>query len=162
VISDPRATNELFIGRRYDNTMGIVYYTALAKENTASSELRKWRWNLITNYEFSDGGLKGLGIGGAVRWLDKVATGYPLLRNEFDVLVPDLDNPFYGDTRWKGDVWLSYATKYRGMRLKFQVNFQNILGDDGPIPVLHNPDGQLAIIRTAEEKRVFLTTTISF
>ncbi|HSH09075.1 MAG TPA: hypothetical protein VK995_01715, partial [Oceanipulchritudo sp.] len=96
------------------------------------------------------------------RWMDKVAIGYPVYRNDLDILVPDIDNPFYGDSRLKGDFWFSYDTKLFGHRVKFQINFQNYLGDSGPIPVSMNPDGQLAIIRTAEEKRVFFTTTISF
>ncbi|MEX0320891.1 MAG: TonB-dependent receptor plug domain-containing protein [Puniceicoccaceae bacterium] len=139
-----------------------AYYAALSKENTVSTELRKWRWNLVTNYNFTDGKLKGFGVGGAVRWQDSVSTGYPLIRNDVDVLVPDLDMPYMGDKRWNGDVWFSYNTKISDLPVRFQLNFQNLLGDDDPIPVTTNPDGTLAIVRAAPEKRVFLTTTIDF
>lgn len=162
ITSAPSNIGDVTIGKRYNDSMGIAYFTALAQENTVSSELRKWRFNLITNYNFSDGFLKGLGVGGALRWMDKVAIGYPLFRNELDILVPQIEKPFYGDDRLKGDIWFSYESKIFKHRVKYQLNFQNYLGDDGPIPVVKNPDGKLAIIRTAEEKRVFLTATIQF
>ncbi|MDQ8180335.1 TonB-dependent receptor plug domain-containing protein [Pelagicoccus sp. SDUM812005] len=150
------------VGTQYSNGAGLHLAAAKAKEDNVVAELRKWRWNLVTNYRFSEGPLKGFGIGGAMRWLDKVATGYPLVRNSEGVLAPDLANPFYGDARLKGDVWFSYKTKVFDMPVRFQLNLQNYLGDDGDIPVATNPDGELAIVRTAEEKRAFFTTTISF
>jgi hypothetical protein len=162
VASAPMDRSDVSIGKRYNDSMGIAYYTALAQENTASTELRKWRFNLITNYKFSDGFLNGLSVGGALRWMDKVSIGYPIYRNDLGILVPDITNPFYGEDRLKGDVWFSYQTRIMKHRVKFQVNFQNYLGDSGPIPVAMNPDGKLAIIRTAEEKRVFVTATIQF
>ncbi len=149
---------------RWTNGALSAYYTALSKENTVSTELRKWRWNAVTNYTFTDGKLKGFGVGGAARWQDKVSTGYPLIRNDFDALVPDLANPYTGDTSLNGDIWFSYKTKVSGdkLPLKLQLNLQNFFGDDDPIAVAHNPDGTLAIVRSAAEKRVFLTTTIDF
>ena len=147
---------------RYTNETLVSYYSALAKENTVATELRKWRWNFITNYTFNDGFLDGLGVGGAVRWLDEVSTGYPLISNDIGILVPDLDNPYTGGTRWNGDIWFSYKTILFGKDVRFQLNFQNFLGDDEPIPVAHNPDGVLAIVRSSPEKRWFFTTTIDF
>ncbi|MBK1875285.1 TonB-dependent receptor plug domain-containing protein [Pelagicoccus mobilis] len=149
---------------RWTNNAVQAYYSALSKENTVAQELRKWRWNAATNYTFNDGKFKGFGIGGALRWQDDVATGYPLIRNEVDVLVPDLDNAYFGGDSFNGDLWLSYKTKVSGDRLplKLQLNFQNLIGDDDPIPVVTNPDGVLAIVRAPVEKRVFLTTTIDF
>ena len=147
---------------RYTNETLVSYYSALAKENTVATELRKWHWNLVTNYDFKEGVLDGFGVGGAVRWLDEVSTGYPLVTNDIGILVPDLDNPYTGGTRWNGDVWFSYKTKFRDHNVRFQLNFQNYLGDDEPVPVAHNPDGVLAIVRSAPEKRWFFTTSIDF
>lgn len=138
--------------------------SAASKEGTVSTELRKWRWNMITNYDFKEGSLKGLGIGGAVRWQEKASTGYPLKKNEFDVLVPVLDSPYYGNDDLSGDLWFSYKTKMFGdnIPVKFQLNFVNAFGDDDPSIVTTNPDGQVAIIRAPAEKRWFFTTTLEF
>lgn len=147
---------------RWSNSTLSAYYSALSRENTVSAELREWRWNAVTNYNFTDGMLRGFGVGGALRWQDDVATGYPLVRNDQNILVPDLDNPYYGDSRLKGDLWLSYKTKLWERNVRFQLNFQNLLGDDDIIPVSANPDGTLAVARIPEEKRIFFTTTIDF
>lgn len=148
-------------GRWSNNTLS-AYYSALSKENTVATELRKWRWNAVTNYNFSDGPFKGLGVGGAVRWQDEVSTGYPLIRDSNNILVPDLQKPYTGGEQLNGDVWFSYRTKIFDRNVRFQLNLQNVFGDDTDIPVTHNPDGTLAIVRIPVEKRFFFTTTIDF
>ena len=136
--------------------------SAASKEGTVSTELRKWRFNLVTNYNFREGFLKGFGAGGAIRWQDKVATGYPLMRNDLDLLVPELDNPYYGGEDLTGDIWLSYRTKISDVNVKFQLNLVNALDDGEPLTVTTNPDGYTAIIRSSPEKRWFFTTTLEF
>jgi hypothetical protein len=44
-------------------------------------EVRKWRANLITSYDFVEGTLRNFGIGGAYRWEDKSIIGYAPRRN---------------------------------------------------------------------------------
>lgn len=145
-------------------TSGILVplAAAAAKEGTVSPELRKWRWNLVTNYQFREGFLKGFGLGGSIRWQDKAATGYPLTRDELGNLVPVLENPYYSDTRWNGDVWFSYKTEVFELPVRFQLNLQNYLGDHDPLVVSQNPDGGVAVYRSAPEKRWFFTTTVDF
>src|SRR5262249_25747164 len=46
----------------------------LANEGAPSNELRRWRWNFVTNYSFAgDTLLKNFNVGGGVRWQDKIA-----------------------------------------------------------------------------------------
>ena len=137
--------------------------SAASKEGTVATELRKWRFNLVTNYSFREGFLQGFAAGGAIRWQDKVSTGYPLMRNDLGLLVPELDNPYYGGEDLTGDIWLSYQMKLRdGTNLKFQLNMVNVLDDGDPLVVTTNPDGYTAIIRSSPEKRWFFTTTLNF
>lgn len=137
---------------------------ANAKEGTVSSELRKWRFNLVTNYGFVEGALKGFGVGGAIRWQDKIATGYPLIEDtESGLLIPNLDSPFYGGEDWQGDIWISYQTRlWDKTNMKIQLNMTNYIGKEKPLAVATNPDGQTAIIRSSPEKRWFVTTTFDF
>lgn len=156
------ATDSTTMGTRWTNEALTPLAAAGAKEGTLNSELRKWRWNMVTNYTFSEGKLEGLGIGGAVRWQDEVATGYPLLPGDAGILIPDLNSPFFGGSEWHGDLWLSYRTRLFDTPVKFQFNMQNLIGDDDPTVVVTNPDGQVAVFRNAPQQRWFLSATFDF
>jgi len=78
------------------NNMYIPYLNAVAANGSAVQELRKWRFNAVTNYDFVSGPLKGFSIGGAARWQDRVAIGYGVKKNAIGVWVSDVNQPFYG------------------------------------------------------------------
>ena len=54
------------------------FNAAAAADGAVVHELRKWRANLVGNYEFQGERLKGFGIGSGVRWMDKAAIGFPV------------------------------------------------------------------------------------
>jgi hypothetical protein len=58
-----------------------VAHHALAANGSPVQELRRWRFNVVTNYDFRGERLKGFSIGGAARWQDRVAIGFPAMRN---------------------------------------------------------------------------------
>lgn len=149
---------------RFNNSLYIPLLAATAKEGSLSLELREWRVNAGTNFEFSYGFLKGLGFGTAIRWQDKVATGYPLVLNDLGVPVPDLRRPFWGPDTWNADFWLSYQrTIFRdSVTWSIRLNVRNAIGDDDYIPVATNPDGQLAVFRNPNPREIFLTSSFSF
>mgnify|MGYP003318396487 CR=1 FL=1 len=61
------------------------------------------------------------------------------------------------------DVWFSYRRQLNDkMDWKVQLNVRNAFGDDDYIPVLANPDGQVAVFRNPNPKEFFLTNTFSF
>ncbi len=60
---------------------------------TPTGELRKWKGNLVTNYNFTDGILDGVGIGGAVRYDDSQVIGFPPI-----YVDPVTGNPITGAT----------------------------------------------------------------
>jgi hypothetical protein len=108
--SDYSAPNEL----RMDWTPWRGQYTLLKlQEKTAASELRKWRYNFVTNYSFSNGRLKGIGVGGGYRWQDKVVIGYPVIPDPKDATKAsfDLTKPYYGPSEDALDLWASYERK---------------------------------------------------
>jgi hypothetical protein len=134
----------------------------LAKDNTVSQEQRRWRVNFVTNYRFTDGFLEGFGIGGALRWQDKVATGYQVEVTD-GLVTPLVDRPFFGPDELNGDIWLSYRTKItQRVDWKIQVNVRNLIRDDDYIPIVTNPDGRVAIVRNPNPMEIFITNTFSF
>lgn len=138
-------------------------------------ELREWRVNLVTNYSFNGiPALKGVGIGGAMRWEDKVGIGYPAIdnpvKNKDNPYVTDAKNPFMGPSMTTFDAWLSYRRKiWKGIEWKIQLNIRNLLNDNLLIPVKANPvtpndlkTHEIAAYRIGAERTYEITSTFSF
>ena len=49
----------------------------------------------ITRYNFMAGKLKGFSAGGAIRWEDAYAAGYPIITDTRGVIQPDLRNAYF-------------------------------------------------------------------
>ncbi|BET69494.1 hypothetical protein ASA1KI_44120 [Opitutales bacterium ASA1] len=146
----------------WNNTIGTWTLFQL-QDGAASSEVRKWRYNFITNYTFQSGGLKGVGVGGSYRWQDKVIIGYPVVAQGANFSF-DLANPYYGPAEDGLDLWASYERKISDkITWKIQANVRNALASDGLIPISVQPDGQTwASARVKPNREWFITNTFSF
>jgi hypothetical protein len=115
--------------------------TAKLSVGQVTPELRKWRANLVSNYTFGrESRFRGFGVGGAFRWQDRVAIGYPVVTDPKLGLVTDIKHPFMGPEEATYDAWLSYSRKiWRGIGWKVQLNVRNLLDDNRLIPVVANP-----------------------
>lgn len=134
-----------------------------AKDGAVSQEARKWRANLVTNYDFRQGRLRGFGAGAGVRWQSKVATGYEVTLDARGNQVPVVSRPFLGSAELNGDLWFSYGRKLtEKVSWKVQLNVRNVIGSGELIPVYTNPDGRTALYRIAPDRNWFLTNTFSF
>ena len=133
------------------------------QEGTAVPELRKWRYNITSNYTFREGRVKGLGVGGNYRWEDKAAIGYPLQITTAGFRY-DLNQPYYGPSQDAIDLWVSYDHKLtKQVNWKVQLNVRNAFAKKGLIPVTLQPDGTTwAQMRTKPQQEWFLTNTFSF
>jgi hypothetical protein len=132
-------------------------------ENAAASEIRKWRYNVITNYSFTEGFLKGVGVGAAYRWQDKVIIGYPLLDSTTGVANFDIDNPYYGPSEEGLDLWISYERQLSDkIGWKIQLNVRNAFEDNSLIPISCQPDGSWAAARISPTQEWFITNTFTF
>ncbi|MDA1069761.1 MAG: TonB-dependent receptor plug domain-containing protein, partial [Verrucomicrobia bacterium] len=90
------------------NTNRFTYLSGKLQEGRSSAELRPWRFNVITNYNFSEGRLKGFGIGGALRWQDSGVIGFPTLPGVIagqDTFIPDIANGYQGNTETNIDAF---------------------------------------------------------
>lgn len=159
--SDYSAGNEL---RQAWNPWRGQYTLLKLQENTAASELRKWRYNVVTNYSFRNGLLKGFGVGSSYRWQDKVVIGYPVVPGTGGLASFDLSKPYYGPSEDALDAWLSYEHKItKRVNWKIQLNARNLFGKEELIPISVQPDGKTwASARIAPNREWFLTNTFSF
>lgn len=112
-------------------------------------ELREWRWNLITNYVFTDGRLDGFNVGGSLRWEDSGPIGYALKTTETGGWASDLDKPIIGDETFNVDAWVGYRTTLMDGKIDWhiQLNVRNVLNDKDLIPIQANPNGRIATYR---------------
>ena len=140
-------------------------YTLLKlQEKTAASELRKWRYNVVSNYSFVTGKLKGAGVGASYRWQDKVVIGYPVIPGTAGLASFDLTKPYYGPSEDALDAWISYEHRItKRVNWKIQLNGRNLLGKEELIPISVEPDGKTwASVRIAPNREWFVTNTFSF
>ena len=154
------------------------YNTAAAGDGAVVQELRKWRANVVANYDFQGERLKGFGVGTGVRWLDKAAIGYPVasFRSDLtrvpagapaqtsDLRLSDVRNPFYGPTETRFDGWASYQRKIlKGkIGMKLQLNVRNLFTHNQLVPVVINPDGKAAVYSIAEGRKFTFSSRFSF
>lgn len=132
-------------------------------ESTSSSELREWRFNAVTRYGFRDGRLKGVNIGGAVRWGDDAILGYPPVTLEDGSLSYDLDNPYMGPDDTQIDFFANYTKKLKnGTKWKMQINVRNLFADDELIPLNVQPDGTPAGYRIPSDRTWSITNSFDF
>ncbi len=153
-----------------------VFNVAASADGAPVQELRKWRANFVGNYQFQGERLKGFGLGAGVRWQDKAAIGFPVETFEADlspsdgidelsdIRISDVRNPFFGPTETRFDAWLSYSTKLFNDKVpvKIQLNVRNLFTNNELVPVVINPDGQVAVWSIAEGRRFTLSTKFSF
>lgn len=137
---------------------------------TRTDELRRWHWSLVTNYTFNDrvfgGRLKGFSVGGGVRWLDKIAIGYPAttFKNAAGVNVPILDvfHPIFGPTETNYDANIGYTHRFRRFTWSARLYVQNIGVGNKLIPVYANPDGSVGYWRIPTPETWTLSNNFTF
>ncbi|MFL3659242.1 MAG: TonB-dependent receptor plug domain-containing protein [Opitutales bacterium] len=151
------------------NVVGLNPVSAKrALEGTVSPEQREYRANLITNYNFREGKLRGFGLGGALRWQSANSIGFviePLPGTEGQGLVrPIINQQIQGEALTTGDIWASYRKPIFDGKVnwKIQLNVRNAIADRGYQEVFANPDGSIAVVRNAPPLDVFLTNTFRF
>jgi len=141
------------------------FYTQALQDGGPTQELRKWRANAVTNYDFDGGSfLKGFSVGTGVRWQDKVAIGFPVTSSPTGSRVSDVAHPFYGPCETNVDAWIRYQRSILkgkvGLMLEFRV--YNLTSNDALIPVAAQPDGSIASYRIPSDRRIEFTTRLAF
>ena len=141
--------------------------SATVREGARSTEQREWRANFVTNYNFTEGGLKGFNVGGGLRYESEAAIGYRVRVTDEGVPFFVADNPYMDDGTFDLDLWFAYTRKIsnmgeNGIDMKLQVNLKNLLEGGGVTPIHINPDSRVSTYRIDPEKLWFITTTFDF
>ncbi len=149
--------------------VGTYYYGLKSMENVAVPELAKWRFNLTTNYDFTQSFLKGFSVGGGLRYQSGTIIGYPPGGdpNLPPPYAPDLSKPFRGPSEAYIDLWIGYQRRItQKINWNIQLNVQNLGKGDNLIPVsLQGPINgisQPAAYRIAPSQIITLTNRFEF
>ncbi len=150
---------------QWNSNIGSEYAGRKLQEGTNVPELREWRFNVITNYDFTEGRLRGFSVGGGLRWQDEVVIGYrPVPGAIAGDLSFDLANPYYGPTETNVDLWVGYGRRkvWRDIDWRIQLNVRNAFAGDELIPITTQPDGTPAGYRIAPYQTWTITNTFRF
>ncbi len=131
----------------------LKYFTVQSLDGFPSDEVREWRVNLVTNYSFREGRLKGWNIGGSMRYQSDMAIGYPLIWKDVpagSIQVGDVENPWRGEELISYDLQFGYTRKiWNNVNWQIQLNLRNLqnIDSDALSPVQAQPDGTYAKVR---------------
>jgi len=168
----PDAKQVYYTGVGAPGSVGADWANLKLIEGASAPEIRTWRYNLVTNYAFTNHNwLKGFNVGGGVRYASGVTIGYAPTGNPTDptTLGFDLANPIKGPSETYVDGWLGYSHNL-GKKLKWhvQLNVSNIGKNDYLIPItVQGPiagqaAGTPAGYRIGPTQQFTLTNTIEF
>jgi hypothetical protein len=149
-------------------------FQLISQQGAKSPNLREWSSSFLSSYNFTEGKLKGVGVGGSLRWQDKAVAGYygetdpsryaHPSPGESSIVYPDLNRPIYLPAETHIDMWVSYTRKVFSdkVRMKVQLNVRDVTEKGGLQAILFNPDGSPAQYRIKDPRTFFATTTFDF
>ena len=136
------------------------YSLLKAQIGHTAPELSPTKVNIITNYGFDRGFLKGVNAGLAYRWEDRRVLGY-----QYDATLNSLDvnKPWYGPTDKHVDMWVGYTRKLTDkLDWNIQLNLKNLAEHDKLVPASIEPDGSIGLARIQWGMGATLTNTFTF
>jgi hypothetical protein len=140
----------------------LQYALAQLLDGQAQPDIREWSFNIVNNYDFREGWLKGTNIGCAYRWRDKSAIGYPYIEDAEGNITLDAENPYYGPTEDFWDAWIGYSWTMWDKYWNVKFNVQNIFASDDLIPINTQPDGTIASYRIPPSRTFQLSLNVDF
>jgi outer membrane receptor protein involved in Fe transport len=124
--------------------LGTTYAGLQQSQGVPVTQLAQWRFNLTTNYDFTHGMLKGVNVGGGVRYTSSEILGYAPLGNGLNSdgtlanppFLIDSSKPEMSPSETYFDLWVGYHHKLTDkIRWNIQVNVTNVGKGNYLIPV---------------------------
>ena len=148
------------------SSLWAPYLQQVALTGSPQPELRKYHFNVISNYTFDHGALKGINVGGAFRWQDKAILGYgikqALVYGEQGYIL-DVNKPIYGSMDAHFDSWIGYQHKLTSkIDWRIQLNLRNVGEKVHLVTVAVEPDGHSAQKRIQDGQTFELSTKFTF
>jgi hypothetical protein len=160
--SDPRTVHQYF-----DQEVAAEIVRSQLRNNLPRFRQREWRASLFTNYRFSEGRLKGLNLGGGVRWLDRPNIGFVQRAYPDGSTGDDVTKPIAGYAQTSVDLLLGYGGRTRffgGRQLgwRMQLNVRNLLDDDDIEPLRASFAGGGLDWGRVEPRQIVFSTSFTF
>ncbi len=136
-----------------------------AVDGRSNPSARDGRINLIVNYRFTDGRLKGFNIGGALRYRGAPIIGYGLKTNAEGAILLDLDTKYKGDAERYVDFMAGYRGRMKslgGVDYKLQLNVRNLLNENDPVPNAALTTGAISSLLTVDSRLISVTFGVDF
>ena len=152
----------------YNNVVGSALAVDTANNGTLAPNQREYSWSYLTNYTFTSGPVKGLGIGGTVAFAGRSVVGYygstTLLNSSGQIAAPDITRPIYTPAKTHIGVGVSYQFRlpWARLRAKVQLNVADLTSNGYLLPVTYNFDGSPAAERIIQPRSYTLTTSVAF
>ena len=147
---------------QWNQNVGFEWTSRKLQEGTQAPEIREWRVNAITNYDFTEGRLKGLSVGAGVRYQDDVIIGYTPVGGSDNFSI-DLDRPYKGPAETNFDFWVGYSRRLADkVDWQIQLRVSNAFEGNDLIPITVQPDGTPAAYRIAPAQVWSVTNTLRF
>ena len=157
-----RRRSEGFAALRRFSGFYDSYLVALQNNGQIVRELSKWRFNLVTNYSFQQGRLRGLSLGLTYRYEDPKVIGYGL-KTEGNRIVTDLATRYFNEAVHTWGVSARYTRRLTDkVNWTLQVNVANAFQGDKILATATQPDGSMARGMIREGASWTLTNSLSF
>jgi outer membrane receptor protein involved in Fe transport len=126
-----------------------AYWAAATNAGRPRTQMREYRFAGISSYDFTEGTLKGVTVGGALRWESKASIGFLAGPAETSgpyqgaVLFLDNNKPVWDPARAYLDLSASYRFKLFNdkIRTRAALNVKNVTESGRLQPIAINPDG---------------------
>jgi len=151
------------LGADWNSSIVAPFTVELNDQGHEAPEVSPWRVNVVSNYTFDRGPIKGAFVGGALRMEASRILGYlynpnfknvnssdPNYANVVAVTEGGLDvnQPIMGPTDTHVDMWVGYTRKvYKNVNWRVQLNLKSVGEKDHLTPAQYEPDGSLALAR---------------
>jgi outer membrane receptor protein involved in Fe transport len=150
----------------YDSAVVVPIKLDQALLGKSNPQVKEYSGRILTTYYFSEGRLRGFGVGGSASRDSRSVIGYKGAAPDSDGIVRSLDvgAPVYDPARSSFDFWTSYSTKLwkEKVRARFQLNLQNAFENGRLQATAINPDGQPYNYRIINPRKFVLTSTFDF
>ena len=160
------------VGNYYTSVVTVPIAVEEAAQGDDVPELTPYTWNFLTNYNFTSGPLKNLGVGGGLRWMSSTIEGYygatqaSLLNASYQVAANDITKPIYDPAQLHVDAWMSYSFKlpWDNGKIKstIQLNCVDLTSNGYILPIAYNLDGTPYTWRIVPPRQWSLTARFSF
>ncbi len=151
----------------YDQAIAAEILRQQLRNNLPRFRQREWRGSVFTNYRVREGSLKGLNVGGGVRWLDRTMIGLQQRAFPGGGTGDDVTKPIFGPSQFFVDVLLGYALRPRmvaGHKIgwRVQLNVRNLLDNDDLEPIRASLGGGVLDWGRTPPRQIILNTTFTF